>query len=115
MVPAIRDRNNIHILGSGARTIVFAHGFGTDQTVWHQHVALFAKTNRIILFDHVGAGNSDLNAFDARRYNTLFSFANDLIEVCTEAASERITLVGHSVSGMIGLLASIAAPELSKN
>lgn len=112
MKSSILRRHNINILGKGAQTLIFAQGFGTDQTVWRHQVAAFAPNYRIILFDHVGAGDSDFAAYSPHRYSSLHSYAEDLLELCCELKLTQCTLIGHSVSGMIGLLAALAEPKL---
>ena len=109
----ILDRNNVHVLESDGPVLLYAHGFGCNQTMWNGITPAFASTHRQVLFDYVGSGQSDLAAFDAKRYASLQGFAQDLLEVC-DALDLRsgVTLVCHSVSCSIGLLASIACPEL---
>lgn len=93
------------------RPMVFAHGFGCDQHMWRHVWPAFAGDHRIVLFDHVGAGGSDLTAFDADRYATLDGYAHDISDLCAELGLEDIVFVGHSVSAMIGALAAAAHPE----
>lgn len=111
MASSIFERNNVKILGKGNQTIIFAHGFGTDQTAWRHQVAAFAPNYQIVLFDHVGAGKSDLAAYSPRRYSSLYSYAEDLLDLCTQLKLTECILVAHSVSGMISLLAAIVAPQ----
>ncbi len=92
--------------------MLFAHGFGCDQSMWADVAASFAPVFRIVLFDQVGAGRSDLSAYDSSRYATLDGYAKDVIEICRELGLERTIFVGHSVAAMIGLLAANQAPEL---
>lgn len=109
----VRARNNVHILGSDGPVLVYAHGFGCNQSMWDRITPAFASTHKQVLFDYVGSGMSDLSAFDAKRYATLGGYAQDLIEVCDALQIKGgVTLIGHSVSCSIGLLASIARPEL---
>jgi sigma-B regulation protein RsbQ len=103
-------RNNVRLLGQGNQPIIFAHGFGSDQTAWRHQVAAFEPFYKIILFDHVGAGQSDLAAYSPIRYSSLYSYAEDLLELCAELKLSQTILVGHSVSGMIGLLAALIDP-----
>ena len=112
MNSSIVRRHNLNILGQGAQTLIFAQGFGTDQTAWRHQVATFAPKYRIVLFDHIGAGNSDFSAYSPHRYSSLHSYAEDLLELCSELTLTHCTLIGHSVSGMIGLLAALAEPKL---
>ena len=111
MGSSILQRNNVNVLGNGSETIIFAHGFGSDQTAWRHQVAAFSSDFRIVLFDHVGAGKSDFSAYSPRRYSSLYSYAEDLLDLCAELKLTKSILVGHSVSGMISLLAALVEPE----
>ena len=64
------------------------------------------------MFDYVGAGNSDLSAYKAERYDSLYGYAKDILEICEELDLKEVIFVGHSVSAMIGALASIDKPDL---
>src|ERR1700744_6304976 len=97
----ILNRNNVRILGDGARTMMFAHGFGCDQHMWTTVAEAFATDFRVILFDHVGAGRSDLGAYDQQKYATLQGYADDVVEIGRELALDDAIFVGHSVSAMI--------------
>ncbi len=104
-------RNNVTVSGNPAgRPMVFAHGFGCDQRMWRFVAPAFEQRHRVVLFDYVGAGGSDLAAYDADRYSTLDGYARDVIEVCEAAEVEDAIVVGHSVSAVIGALAAIDAP-----
>jgi len=92
--------------------MVFAHGFGCDQTMWRHVAPAFEARFRTVLFDSVGAGGSDLDAYDPAKYVGLAGYAADLVEILRELGLARTIFVGHSVSGMIGVLAAIDAPEL---
>jgi len=104
-------RNNVKVFGTGSQTIVFAHGFGCDQDMWRYIVPSFEGNYRIVLFDYVGSGRSTINDYDPSKYNDLQGYAQDVLEVM-EALDLRDTIfVGHSVSSMIGMLASIRSPH----
>jgi sigma-B regulation protein RsbQ len=90
--------------------MVFAHGFGCDQTMWRFLAPAFSERFRTISFDLVGSGRSDLSAYDRDKYGTLHGYADDLLEILDEFATGPVVFVGHSVSTMIGLLATIKAP-----
>jgi sigma-B regulation protein RsbQ len=92
--------------------MVFAHGFGCDQNMWRLVSPAFENDFKTVLFDHVGAGSSDLSAYDNKKYASLSGYADDLIEVIRGQNLAKVVFVGHSVSAMIGVLASIKAPEL---
>ena len=105
-------RNNVNVIGEGTKTIVFGHGFGCDQNIWQFMTPYFQKDHRMILFDYVGSGKSDLKAYNIERYKDLRGYAQDLLEVIEASKSDSIIFIGHSVSAMIGLIASIEKPEL---
>lgn len=107
----ILTRNYINLSGrEDGRPMVFAHGFGCDQNMWRFVAPAFADDYRIVLFDHVGSGQSDLAAFDPQKYDSLHGYAEDVLEICRELDLTRVVFVGHSVSAMIGVLAAIAEP-----
>ncbi len=93
------------------QALVFAHGFGCDQNMWRFVAPAFADEYRIVLFDHVGAGRSDLSAYSRGRYDSLAGYAGDVLEICRELDLRRPIFVGHSVSAMIGVLAATAEPD----
>jgi sigma-B regulation protein RsbQ len=107
----IQLRNNVRISGNGAATMVFAHGFGCDQTMWRFLAPAYQDRFRTISFDLVGSGGSDLAAYDREKYGSLHGYADDLLEILDAFATGPVVFVGHSVSTMIGLLATIKAPE----
>lgn len=109
----IFDRNNVHVQGNNGPVLLYAQGFGCNQTMWNQVTPYFESTHRQVLFDYVGSGKSDLASFDAKRYSSLQGYAQDVLDVCDALGlSNGVTFVGHSVSCSVGLLASIARPEL---
>lgn len=106
-------RNNVELTGVvAARPMVFAHGFGCSHEAWRDVAPHFTGTNQVITFDQVGAGESDLSAYDRGKYDSLHGYADDLIEIIDELGLDDVVYVGHSVSSMIGVLASIRRPEL---
>lgn len=110
----IIDRNNVSVTGSGAKTLIFAHGFGCDQRIWQDTISALQGAYRIVLFDYVGSGNSDKESFDETRYGELQGYAQDLIEIIHALDLHEVTVIGHSVSGAISYLASLAEPERIK-
>ncbi len=107
----IQRRNNVRVQGDGPSTIFFAHGFGCDQNMWRLLAPVYAKRYRTVLFDLVGSGNSDLSAFDPKKYSTLAGYAADIREIVHEFGRGPAIFVGHSVSAMIGLLADLDEPQ----
>ena len=110
----ILKRFNVQVKGSGNTAMLFAHGFGCDQNAWRRITDAFAADHTIVLFDYVGAGRSDLSAYDEKKYSTLEGYASDILDICNELKIKDAIFVGHSVSCMIGILASLQAPSLFK-
>ena len=109
--PEVLLRHNVRTFGAGTVPMVFAHGFGCDQNMWRFITPAFAQDYRIVLFDYIGHGLSDVEAYSPARYATLDGYATDLLEICAALDVRHGIFVGHSVSAMIGALASIREPE----
>jgi len=107
-------RNNVKVLGSGEQTIMFAHGYGCDQSMWRHDNPAFLDDYKVVLFDYVGSGESDATAFSTSRYSTLHGYALDVLDIMEELNLRDAHFVGHSVSAMIGALASIDASDRFK-
>ncbi|MBT8216305.1 MAG: alpha/beta hydrolase [Acidimicrobiia bacterium] len=105
-------RNNVTEGGNPAgRPMVFAHGYGSDQNMWRYVTPEFEGDYRIVLFDHVGAGGSDLAAYDRAKYSDLEGYAADIVEICEALDLTDVVYVGHSVAAMMGVLAANQSPE----
>ncbi len=111
MIDVLR-RNNVQVTGAAAESMLFAHGYGCDQNMWRWVAPAFEARYRTITFDHVGAGNSDLSAFDKSKYASLDGYADDVVEIARALDVRDGVYVGHSVSAMVGVLAAKKAPEL---
>ncbi|MDQ0791837.1 alpha/beta fold hydrolase [Streptomyces sp. B1I3] len=108
----IERRNNVTVTGNPqGPTVVLAHGFGCDQNMWRLTLPALVNDYRVVLFDYVGSGRSDLSAFSAERYTSLQGYAKDVVEICEALDLRDAVFVGHSVSAMIGVLAAATAPE----
>jgi sigma-B regulation protein RsbQ len=110
-VTDIIKRNNVTVVGKGDQPMLLAHGFGCDQNMWRFIVPAFEEDYRIVLFDYVGSGKSDLAAYDAERYSNLDGYAQDVLDICHEMDLRDTIFVGHSVSSMVGVLAAKREPD----
>jgi sigma-B regulation protein RsbQ len=109
----VLKRNNVKQFGlPEGQPMLFAHGFGCDQNMWRFVAPAFERDYRVILFDYVGSGKSLLSEYHPDRYANLNGYAQDILEICDALSLRQVILVGHSVSSMIGLLASLKRPEL---
>jgi sigma-B regulation protein RsbQ len=91
--------------------MLLAHGYGCDQGMWRFVAPAFADRYRVIQFDHVGHGGSDATQFDEKQYDSLHTYARDLLGICAALDLQRVVFVGHSVGATIGALAANAEPE----
>ncbi|KAG2239374.1 hypothetical protein Bca52824_091805 [Brassica carinata] len=109
----LEEAHNVKVIGSGNQgTIVLGHGFGTDQSVWKHLVPHLVEDYRLVLYDNMGAGTTNPEYFDFDRYSTLEGFSFDLIAILEDLQIESCIFVGHSLSGMVGVLASLNRPDL---
>ncbi len=108
----VQQRNNVKIIGQGEQTIMLAHGFGCEQSMWQYIAPDLAEKYKIVMFDYVGAGGSDISAYNSKKYSTAHGYKQDIFDVIEELNLKNIHFVGHSVSSMIGMLAAIEKPEL---
>jgi sigma-B regulation protein RsbQ len=109
----VLTRNNVTVSGrADSLALVFAHGFGCDKHVWRSVTPAFADDFRVVVYDHVGSGRSDLSAYDPSRYGTLHGYAQDLLQICARLDLTEVVFVGHSVGAMIGMLAAVERPDL---
>ncbi len=102
----------MRVLGQGERTLMFAHGYGCDQNMWRAVTPAFLDGYRVILFDNAGAGSADPGTFDKVRHSSLHGYAQDVLDIIDELDLKQVNFVGHSVSAMIGALASIQRPNV---
>jgi sigma-B regulation protein RsbQ len=108
----VQGRNHVTVTGrDGGPVVMLAHGFGCDQNMWRLVTPALAEHFTVVLFDHVGAGRSDLSAWSRERYSTLDGYADDVLEICRELDLGPVVFVGHSVSAMVGVLAAVREPE----
>lgn len=105
--------HNIKIEGNptAKKTIVFGHGFGTDQTAWHSVKSAFESNYRMILYDNAGAGKLSSETFSPLKYSSLYAYSEDLLSILEAFNLRDVIMVAHSVSSMISLLAAIKKPE----
>ncbi|MBN8447094.1 MAG: alpha/beta hydrolase [Gammaproteobacteria bacterium] len=107
----IITRNNVNVLGRGEQVLLMAHGFGCNQQMWRFLVPYLEGNFKIVLFDYVGSGSSDLGAYSKQKYADLAGYSQDIVDICQALDLNNVVLVGHSVSSIIGLLAAQKIPE----
>jgi len=107
----VLQRNIVQIIGRGDQPIFFAHGYGCDQNMWRFITPAFEDRYRIVLFDHVGHGQSDPTALNPIQYGSLQGYADDVLAICRDMDLKDVIFVGHSVSAMVGILAANREPE----
>ena len=109
---SVLKRNNVTVLGAGNKVLFFAHGFGCDQNAWKYIQNFFTENYKLVLFDFVGAGKSDLSYYNPQKYASLDGYVDDVIEICDALELRNAIFIGHSVACMIGALASIKRSDI---
>ena len=112
----VRSDERLHVNirgkhGPGTQPLLFAHGYGCDQSMWRLVAPAFEADYQVVLFDLAGSGQADPSAYDRARHASLAGYAQDVLDLITELDLHEVVFVGHSVSSMIGVLASIKRPE----
>ncbi|EHQ29570.1 alpha/beta fold hydrolase [Mucilaginibacter paludis] len=110
----VLKRNNVKVFGEGQNAIIFAHGYGADQNAWRYIYEAFAPDYKVVLFDFVGSGQSDQSAYDKAKYHNLNGYASDVLDIAEALNLKDAIFVGHCVSSMVGMLASLEKPGLFK-
>lgn len=105
-------QSRVTITGTGERTLLCVHGFCSHQGIFRHQVAAFEDTHQVVTYDLAGFGASDPALWQADRHHQLDGYAEDMIRLIDELDLRDITLLGASMSGMIGLLASLKRPKL---
>ena len=104
----VHARHNINVVGvDDGPTILLVHGFGCDQNLWRHVVDELKSDFRLVLIDLVGSGSADPTAWDATKYSSLAGYAADILDIVDQLDLHDVVYVGHSVSAMIGALATI--------
>lgn len=115
MVTSVLNRLNVTVSGTGEKNIMLAHGLGCDQTMWRFITPEFEKDHKVILFDFLGTGKSDVSSYDKNKYTSLEAYADDVLEIINALQLVDTIFIGHSVASMIGMLAAIKQPQLFKH
>lgn len=105
------SRHNVQQTGHGS-PLLFAHGYGCDQSAWRFVAPFFQATHRVVLMDSAGCGLAWPEAYDRARHATLHGHAQDIVDVCEAAGLQGTVLVAHSVNAISAVLAARQRPDL---
>ncbi|MBZ9539850.1 alpha/beta hydrolase [Modicisalibacter tunisiensis] len=97
--------------GSGRIPVLLVNGFGYEQSLWQPLCEQLGGDYRLIRFDHAGTGRATREAAELERYTTLDAYADDLMTLLDTLAGEPVVVVGHSIGGIIAMLAACRRPE----
>ncbi|HSU17615.1 alpha/beta fold hydrolase [Longimicrobium sp.] len=97
--------------GSGAETIVFAHGLLWDGRMFDAQVAALKHRYRCITFDFRGQGRS---AVAAGGYD-MDTLADDAAELIEKLGAKPCHFVGLSMGGFVGMRLAARRPELIRS
>jgi sigma-B regulation protein RsbQ len=113
--PEVRDvlaRNNVRVVGAqDGPVLLLVHGFGCDQSMYRRLLPFLTEQFRVVLFDHVGSGDSQLDAYDPVTYGSLDRYVADLLEICDALDLDDVTVVAHSIGAMMAIAAVIQRPD----
>lgn len=92
--------------GASGPVVLFCHGAGSNAATWWQQLRVFTQAHTCITMDIRCFGRSvaPLEEF------SLENFVDDVIAILDREAIERVTLVGQSLGGMIGLKLALTYP-----
>lgn len=108
----IRKRFQVTVQGQGQHTVVLGNGFGTTQSAWAQVIQVLKERYRVVSFETAGTTPATIDAYQPLRHGRVHGFAEDLVGIVESLELQGATYVGHSVSGLIGVLAACAEPDL---
>jgi pimeloyl-ACP methyl ester carboxylesterase len=106
------DGSRIHIETEGPAgkpVIILTHGWALDSTAWYYVRKELAKHHRLVMWDLPGLGRSTQPA-DGRY--SVERLAENLRSVIAHTGEQPVTLVGHSIGGMMMLTLARKHPEL---
>lgn len=116
---------NARFVGNGEQTVVLSHGYGGSQAVWDSVVPHLSRRFQVLLFDWNFSGATDDDDDDddpqgkalevSSKYSSFTAFADDLISLIEEMNLNGVIFIAHSMSGMIGCIASVNRPDLFKH
>ncbi|AYC28903.1 alpha/beta fold hydrolase [Paenisporosarcina cavernae] len=108
----MENKHQMTVQGKGEEVLLFSNGYGCDQSMWRNVTPAFVDEYKVVTFNHVGSGKSDVSFYSSEKYGSLHGYAEDVIEIIVSLGGDPVHYVGHSVSGMIGILAANKRPEL---
>jgi 3-oxoadipate enol-lactonase len=100
-------------LGSGP-LVLFLHGIGGGHLAFAPQLETFAEAGyRAVAWDMPGYGHSD--PIEPYTFKGLAERCIDLIEALAARRGQQVTLVGHSMGGMVAQEVMARRPELIQN
>ena len=103
------DKPKLYFEEKGAgEPLVFLHGFTLDTRMWDDQFDVFAKSYRVIRFDHRGHGQSE-------GIKDKYSQSEDVKSLLQSLGIERAHIVGLSMGGMISTAFALENPEMVRS
>lgn len=101
----LKKRFHLRRVGEGKKLLFFIHGFASNQKSWQWIEEDLKKDYQLLFMDLAGAGESDPQYYTPERYDSLNGYVEDVLEVLSAYELQEVILIGHSVGGLIALLA----------
>jgi pimeloyl-ACP methyl ester carboxylesterase len=102
----LKTAYGVHGAGSAGSTMVLVHGVGLRSDVWAPQIAAFSTSHRLIAYDTLGHGGSDLPPESA----SLAVYVAQLEGLMDALRIARAVVVGHSMGAIIATAFAIANP-----
>lgn len=94
--------------GTGDKVLILIHGLGSYLPAWNKNISELATHYRVIALDLPGYGKSSKGNYEF----SMTYYAQVIKEFAAKKGLEKVTLVGHSMGGQIGLTAALQHPDL---
>lgn len=93
--------------GKGKEVLLFVHGLGSNSSFWKENLPAFTEGYRVIAIDLPGYGASSKEQVPA----TMPWFADQVAAFLTAMRIEKVTYVGLSMGGQIGMTLALQHPD----
>lgn len=93
--------------GGDGPVLLFVHGLGSNLSLWRHSLDAFSDTHRVVALDLPGFGLSDKQDVPA----TMPFFADTVVGFLDALSIDRVTYVGASMGGQVGLTLALRHPD----
>ena len=102
-----KDGTAYKTFGDEPATLIFIHGVGMCGEIWQPQVEYFSKDYRVITYDFLGHGQSELK----KDKLTLEDYVTQLYNLVNEIGVSNFSLIGHSMGAIIAVAYALRYPK----